>query len=192
MLRLPRLTRNNGYRLTLRTRLGAGAGVVAVTGFGVAAMAGAFAPAASAQTAGHASAAAAARPAAGVVRPLSAAMINAVGSGNSTRIAPVAADIAARQPGAAAAQHAALAWVARPGSRVLGESLVYASTLRFGPHQLVWLVSLDPAGGLHSVSGPPRTANFVVAVVSAKTGQWLMTAAGLSPALPALPAIPAR
>lgn len=186
MLSLPKLMRNNGHRLSLRARLGAGAGVVAVTGFGVAAMAGAFAPAASAQTAGHA------RSAPAAVRPLAAAMINAVVSDNATRIAPVAANIASRQPGAVAARRTALAWVAKPGTRVLGESLVYASTIRFGSHQLVWLVSLNPAGGLHSVSGPPRTANFVVAMVSAKTGQWLMTAAGLSPTLPALPAIPAR
>jgi hypothetical protein len=49
---------------------------------------------------------------------------------------------------------------------------------------------------MQSVAAPPGsrvviTENYCVAVVSAATGQWLMTAAGRSGTLPALPKIPA-
>jgi hypothetical protein len=78
----------------------------------------------------------------------------------------------------------------RPGSRVLGESLAYASTTLFGPHRLVWLVSVDPAGGLVSTRPPFTKANFVVELIDAASGRWLLTMAGKAPGLPRLPAIP--
>ena len=127
--------------------------------------------------------------------PVSSAMISAVTAGSADRIVPVSG---AAQPrvtvGQGTAESAALASLRRPGTRVLGASLAYLSTPNFGPHRLVWLVSLDPAGGLQSVAAPPGsrlvvTENYCVAVVSAATGQWLMTAAGRSGSLPAVPKV---
>ena len=81
----------------------------------------------------------------------------------------------------------------RPGSEVLGASLAYATIPHFGSQrQLVWLVSIDPAGGLYSVHPPQRAANYCVQIIEANNGKWLMTSAGLSPSLPALAAIPAQ
>jgi hypothetical protein len=130
--------------------------------------------------------------------PVSSTMIKAITSGSSTRIVrvPDAAQLRGTTVGQNTAEGAALAWLRRPGTRVLGASLAYLSTPNFGPHRLVWLVSLDPAGGIQTVAAPPGsrvvvTENYCMAIVSAATGQWLMTAAGKSGSLPALPKIPA-
>lgn len=131
-------------------------------------------------------------------RPVSSAMISAITSGSADRIVPVpdAARLRGTTVGQSTAQSAALGWMRRPGTRILGASLAYLSTPNFGPHRLVWLVSLDPAGGLQNVAAPPGsrvalTDNYCVAVVSAATGQWLMTAAGRSGSLPPLPKVAA-
>jgi hypothetical protein len=129
--------------------------------------------------------------------PVSSTMIKAITSGSSTRIVrvPDAVQRGGTTIGQNTAESAALAWLRRPGTRVLGASLAYLSTPNFGPHRLVWLVSLDPAGGIQSVASPVGspvvTENYCMAIVSAATGQWLMTAAGKSGSLPALPKIPA-
>jgi hypothetical protein len=74
---------------------------------------------------------------------------------------------------------------------VLGTGLAQDVLPYNGPAaQLMWLVSIDPAGGLQSVHPPDRNANFYVAIVSATTGKCLMTSAGLVGGLSALPSIP--
>jgi hypothetical protein len=182
MRRNIRLVQSLKSRIPLRAKAWAGIGAVAAGGL-TAALLVVVPSAPSAQASVQAN-------------PVSAAMIRAMTTGNSTQVAPVAARAAADLPAgsavsSAAADRSALAWLPRAGTEVLGESLAYVSTPRYGSHQLVWLVSIDPAGGLGSVySG--EADNFVVEVISAKTGQWLMTVAGKSPLLPALPAIAAR
>jgi hypothetical protein len=164
---------------------GVGSAVLAAVALGAAVVGGVFAAAppayATAQT-----------------RPVPSAMIKAITSGSSTRIVrvPDATRLRGTSIGLNTAESAALGWLRRPGTRVLGASLAYLSTPSFGPHRLVWLVSLDPAGGMENVAAPPGsrvavTDNYCVAVVNAATGQWLMAVAGKSGSLPALPKVPA-
>jgi hypothetical protein len=118
--------------------------------------------------------------------PVSSSMIAAVDQGSGTSITSAPKGVAS-----AAVDHAALA-EAPPGSKVLGTGLATAVVPYYGSAaQRVWLVSVDPAGGLQSVNSPDRTANYYVEIISAATGKWLMTAAGLAPGLSALPRIPA-
>jgi hypothetical protein len=124
--------------------------------------------------------------------PVSAAMLAALDRASQNKVTPVTGNAADITVSSAAAQHAALAQSA-PGSTVLGVGLASAVIPYDGSApQLVWLVSVDPAGGLHSTEPPAQTANFDVAMVSATTGKWLMTSAGLAPGLSALPGIPGR
>jgi len=112
--------------------------------------------------------------------------------GNEQRITP-----APHQPhkvSSAAAGRAALAWWRRgPHSRALGTALAYVTEPYLGKHRLMWLVSLDLAGGLTNPGGPstgaPGPDNFIVAFVDAKTGQTKLTSAGQSNLLPPLPVI---
>jgi hypothetical protein len=124
--------------------------------------------------------------------PGSALMRRALGSGQgSMTITP-----AAHRPhavGSGAAGRSALAWWRRGhGSRVLGTALAYVTQLSEG-RRLMWLVSLDLAGGLTNPGGPstgaPGPDNFIVAFVDAKTGRVGMTTAGMSALLPPLPVI---
>jgi len=92
-----------------------------------------------------------------------------------------------------AAGRAALAWWRRgPHSRVLGTALA-SVTEYLGKPRLMWLVSLDLAGGLTNPGGPstgaPGPDNCIVAFVDAKTGQVKTTVAGQSNLLPPLPVI---
>jgi hypothetical protein len=110
--------------------------------------------------------------------------------GDEQRITP-----APHQPhkvSSAAAGHAALAWWRGPHSRVLGTALAYVEPY-LGKRRLMWLVSLDLAGGLTNPGGPstgaPGPDNFIVAFVDAKTGQTKLTSAGYSNLLPPLPVI---
>jgi hypothetical protein len=96
--------------------------------------------------------------------------------------------------GSGAAGRSALAWWQRGhGSRVLGTALAYVTGSPLGRHRLMWLVSLDLAGGLTNPGGPssgaPEPDNFIVTFVDAKTGRAEMTTAGNSPSLPPLPLI---
>jgi len=112
--------------------------------------------------------------------------------GNEQKITP-----APHQPhkvSSAAAGRAALAWWRRgPHSRALGTALAYVTEPYLGKHRLMWLVSLDLAGGLTNPGGPstgaPGPDNFIVAFVDAKTGQTKLTSAGQSNLLPPLPVI---
>jgi hypothetical protein len=123
--------------------------------------------------------------------PVRPAMMRAMSEGSTTIVtAGAGASRLARISGARAEQ-AAMTWLRGwPGSRVLGESLGYATTMLFGRHRLVWLVSVDPAGGLYSVHNPREKANYVVELIDAASGRWLLTLAGRASGLPALPAIP--
>jgi hypothetical protein len=122
--------------------------------------------------------------------PVSAAMLAALDRASQNKVTPVTGNAANITVSSAAAQPAALQQAA-PGSRVLGVGLASVVIPYDGSApQLVWLVSVDPAGGLHSTEPPEQTANFDVAMVSATTGKWLMTSAGLAPGLSALPEIP--
>jgi len=111
--------------------------------------------------------------------------------GNEQRITP-----APHQPhkvSSAAAGRAALAWWRRgPHSRVLGTALAYVEPY-LGKRRLMWLVSLDLAGGLTNPGGPstgaPGPDNLIVAFVDARTGQVKTTVAGQSNLLPPLPVI---
>ena len=92
------------------------------------------------------------------------------------------------------AGRSALAWWRRgPHSRVLGTALADVTEPYLGKHRLMWLVSLDLAGGLTNPGGPstgaPGPDNFIVAFVDAKTGQVKTTVAGQSNLLPPLPVI---
>ena len=98
------------------------------------------------------------------------------------------------QVSSGAAGRSALAWWRRgPHSRVLGTALAYVTEPYLGKHRLMWLVSLDLAGGLTNPGGPstgaPGPDNFIVAFVDAKTGQVKPTVAGQSNLLPPLPVI---
>ena len=161
--------------------------LIAAVGLGTAAAAGAFA-ATPAPAQLHADTAPAPRllPQA---HPASALMRRVLG--NEQTITP-----AAHRPhtvGSGAAGRSALAWWRRPGSRVLGTALAYVTEPGPGRHRLMWLVSLDLAGGLTNPGGPstgaPGPDNFIIAFVDAKTGQVKSTAAGMSHLLPPLPVI---
>jgi hypothetical protein len=124
--------------------------------------------------------------------PGSALMRRALGSGQgSMTITPTA-----HRPnpvGSGAAGRSALAWWRRGhGSRVLGTALAYVTRLSEG-RRLMWLVSLDLAGGLTNPGGPstgaPGPDNFIVVFVDAKTGRVGTTTAGWSATLPPLPVI---
>jgi hypothetical protein len=119
-------------------------------------------------------------------------MIQALTADNSTRITPVAPRSAPAAKPAAAARATALVQLGRPGSRVLGSSLAYATIPGHRRPKLVWLVSVDPAGGLTSVSSASERANFVVEMIKARSLRWVMTSVGRTGQLPALPNIPAR
>jgi len=134
-------------------------------------------------------------PSAGIApqaNPTSHAMIQALTADNSTRITPVAPRSAPAAKPAAAARATALVQLGRPGSRVLGSSLAYATIPGHRRPKLVWLVSVDPAGGLTSVSSASQRANFVVEMIKARSLRWEMTSIGRTGQLPALPNIPAR
>jgi hypothetical protein len=163
--------------------------LVVAVGLGIAAAAGAFAtPAATTQR--HVDTAHAVR-ALPQDDPASALMRRVLGGGSMT-ITP-----ATGQPGTVgsdAAGRSALAWWRRGhGSRVLGAALAYVIQPPQVRHRLMWLVSLDLAGGLTNPGGPssgaPEPDNFIVAFADAKTGRVEMTTAGSSPSLPPLPFI---
>jgi hypothetical protein len=126
--------------------------------------------------------------------PGSALMRRLLGNGDgSMTITP-----AAHRPhkvGSGAAGRSALAWERiGHGSRVLGTALAYVTQLLPPSRpQLVWLVSLDLAGGLTNPGGPstgaPGPDNLIVAFVDATTGQVGVTSAGYSALLPPLPVI---
>jgi hypothetical protein len=164
-------------------------GLAAAVGIGLAVVDGAFAT----------------TPAAGAsvqANPVSSVMINAMTAGTSARITPLAAGSSAAMTAEKAAgttvsqslaNGAALGMLRHPGSQVLGTSLAYATLPRYGSQRkLVWLVSVDPAGGLYSIQPPQRLANYCVQIIDASTGKWLMMSAGRSPSLAALPEIPAK
>jgi hypothetical protein len=96
--------------------------------------------------------------------------------------------------GSGAAGRSALAWW-RGGheSRVLGTALAYVTERSPSRTRLMWLVSLDLAGGLTNPGGPstgaPGPDNLIVAFVDARTGRVGMTTAGWSASLPPLPVI---
>jgi len=162
--------------------------LAAAVGLGIAAAAGAFAatPATAQLRVGTAPAAHPLPQA----HPASALMRRVLG--NEQRITP-----APHQPhkvSSAAAGRSALAWWRRgPHSRVLGTALADVTEPYLGKHRLMWLVSLDLAGGLTNPGGPstgaPGPDNFIVAFVDAKTGQVKTTVAGKSNLLPPLPVI---
>jgi hypothetical protein len=163
--------------------------LVVAAGLGTAAAAGAFATS-SATTPLHVDSAHAVR-ALPQGDPASALMRRVLGGGSMT-ITPAAR--VPRTVGSHAAERSALAWWRRGhGSRVLGAALAYVTQPPLGGRRLMWLVSLDLAGGLTNPGGPssgaPEPDNFIVAFVNAKTGRVEMTTAGRSPSLPPLPLI---
>jgi len=97
--------------------------------------------------------------------------------------------------GRAAARRAALAGLRAQaaGARILGAGLAYVTQPGLGRHRLMWLVSVDLAGGLTNLGGPSSATlkpdNYIVVFVDAKTGRWEMMTAGDSPSLPPLPVI---
>jgi len=163
--------------------------LVIAVGLGSAAAAGAFAAAPATATAQlRVDRTHAARPLP-QAHPASALMRRVLGNGQT--ITP-----AARRPhkvGSGAAGRSALAWWRRPGSRVLGTALAYVTEPYLGKHRLMWLVSLDLAGGLTNPGGPstgaPEPDNYIVAFVDARTGRVEQTTAGKSNLLPPLPVI---
>jgi hypothetical protein len=126
--------------------------------------------------------------------PVLPVMIQAMTAGTSMRLTPLSntakSAVTPHIKTAAQVEQTAQTEIVRPGSPILGTSLAYASGPLLGSRRLVWLVSVDPAGGLHSVSPPERLANYCVQVIDASTGKWIQTLAGLSPSLPALPPVP--
>jgi hypothetical protein len=115
-------------------------------------------------------------------------MIQALTADNTTQITVAKPGVPAAKPAAAA--RAALHQLGRPGSQALGTSLAYATLPGHRRPKLVWLVSVDPAGGLTSVSSASLRANFVVEMMSARSLRWVMTSVGRFAQLPALPNIP--
>jgi hypothetical protein len=115
-------------------------------------------------------------------------MIEAITTGNSLGITPVRAGMASESATVTMtnAANTALAALGRPGTQVLGQSLAYATVPPAKTKALVWLVSLDPAGGIYSVGLKSELANFCVAIIDARTGRWLMATVGSSKSLPAL------
>ncbi len=97
--------------------------------------------------------------------------------------------------GSAAAGRSALAWwrSRHNKSRVLGTALAYVTEQSLGRHRLMWLVSLDLAGGLTNPGGPstgaPGPDNFIIVFVDANTGKAGPATAGYSGLLPPLPVI---
>lgn len=177
MRSVTRWLRNGARRYPALPRAGLGVAAMAVTASAAAVLAGALtgAPAASAAAQSN---------------PVAPAMMKAMSQGTTRIVAARAGASPMARTSEVTAQSAAMTWLRfRPGSRVLGESLAYASTPLLGQHRLVWLVSVDPAGGLYSVHPPAREANFVVELIDASSGRWLMTLAGRSAALPRLPVI---
>lgn len=128
--------------------------------------------------------------------PVSPQMIGAMTTGTSLRVS-VVPPMSGGSPAIGAiprgrAEQAAITQLRRPGSAVMGGSLAYVRLPSDGGRsRLAWLISVDPAGGLFSIGPPARLGNYCVEIVSAASGQWLMTAVGHSPALPELPSIPA-
>ena len=123
--------------------------------------------------------------------PASKAMIRALSAGSPRQITPVAAGNK-RVTKRAVAARVALKQLGRRGSRVLGTSLAYVGIPGHRRRALVWLVSVNPAGGLTSVSSASLRANFIVEMISARSHRWLMTSVGRSGQLPPLPNIPPR
>jgi hypothetical protein len=164
--------------------------LVVAAGLGSAAAAGAFsAPAATTQLRVDTTHVARALP---QDHPGSALMRRVLEDGSMT-ITP-----AAHRPhkvGSGAAGRSALAWW-RGGhrSRVMGTALAYVTEQGLGRHRLMWLVSLDLAGGLTNPGGPstgaPGPDNFIIAFVDANTGKVGPATAGKSALLPPLPVIP--
>jgi hypothetical protein len=162
--------------------------LVVAAGLGSAAAAGAFSAPAAAQLHVDTTHVARALP---QDHPGSALMRRVLEDGSMT-ITP-----AAHRPhkaGSGAAGRSALAWW-RGGhkSRVLGTALAYVTERSPSRTRLMWLVSLDLAGGLTNPGGPstgaPGPDNFIIAFVDAKTGKVGMTTAGKSALLPPLPVI---
>lgn len=173
-----RSTRTTGRKVRW-TMIGA-VGVLAVAATVIAAVQGVFSP----SPAAHAAVIQA--------NPISPQMLTAMTSGRSLQISLQSPDPALQvATPQATAEQVALSHLP-PNSQVLGVSLANAAIPFYGGQpQLVWLISADPAGGLHSVHAPTRAANYYVAIVSANNGNWLMASSGRSPQLPDLPSIPA-
>ena len=97
--------------------------------------------------------------------------------------------------GSGAAGRSGLAWwrSTHNKSRVLGTALAYVTEQSLGRHRLMWLVSLDLAGGLTNPGGPstgaPGPDNFIIVFVDANTGKAGPATAGYSASLPPLPVI---
>jgi hypothetical protein len=165
--------------------------VVVAAGLGAAAAAGAFA-AAPATAGAHADPAHVAR-AVPQDDPTSALMRRVLIGGQVGTITPAVHQTPAVGSGAARRTALAVMPVRGHGSRVLGAALAYVTEPSLGRHRLMWLVSVDLAGGLTNPGGPDSVVlgldNFIVAFVDAKTGRWEMTTAGNSRSLPPLPFI---
>ena len=164
--------------------------LASAVGLGAAAAAGAFAATPAPATARlHVGTARAARPLP-QAHPASALMRRVLGDAQTITPAPHRP----HKVSSGAAGRSALAWWRRgPHSRVLGTALADVTEQDLGKHRLMWLVSLDLAGGLTNPGGPstgaPGPDNFIVAFVDAKTGQVKTTVAGQSNLLPPLPVI---
>lgn len=79
---------------------------------------------------------------------------------------------------------------AQPGSLVLGSGLAYLRSPGTA-ERLVWVVSVDEAGGQYEGGGAGDTlADYVVVYVNAQTGQMIEWQNGYDPSLPVLPWIP--
>jgi hypothetical protein len=129
------------------------------------------------------------------VPPVPSAILQVISAG-SRRIAVVKSPgsaLAHPAQSQAAAQRTALAQ--EPGgSKILGLTLARVKGFGFGSdmsrYQLAWLVSVDPYGGAYGAGGPAcGRVNYVVELVDAGTGRWLMTESGRQPGLAPLPVL---